>query len=190
MPELIHIHEDNWEMRRLYPLAARAEAEADMRAAIAAAERNRLPSGGYSDMHIIGAPDHTYVDAGLRLADAAAALEAVMPRVRRFHSTAMAGFDPACRDAMGSYNEDAWCFGLGTHCYVKIEPRGDLVERIWFDIESGDQDVLITLRKAFRAIDALSPSIITDYFLEMMGAVTDHGFMADYLTTCRALYSA
>lgn len=85
MVEAIHIHEDEWAMRNLYPLAAAGEAEAALAAAKAAAERNRSPSGfGWTDLHMIDAPSITYVDRGLRLSDAASALEALMPRVRLF----------------------------------------------------------------------------------------------------------
>lgn len=52
MAEVIHIHEDDWGMRNLYPLAVRREAEADVADAAAAAEKNRDPSGfGYTDIY-------------------------------------------------------------------------------------------------------------------------------------------
>ena len=60
----IHIHEDNWGMRNLYPLAAQSEALADLQEATAAGEKNRDPSGfGWTDVHVIKPPSTTYVDA-------------------------------------------------------------------------------------------------------------------------------
>ncbi len=57
MVDVIHIHEDDWGMRNLYPLSARAEAEKDLAEAAAAAERNLLPSGfGYTDIYMATSP--------------------------------------------------------------------------------------------------------------------------------------
>lgn len=57
MVDIIHIHEDDWGMRNLYPFAALSDAEKDIAEAAAAAERNRNPSGfGYTDMYIASPP--------------------------------------------------------------------------------------------------------------------------------------
>jgi hypothetical protein len=42
---VIHIHEDNWGMRNLYPLVTQAEVSADLAAAITSGQQNRVPSG-------------------------------------------------------------------------------------------------------------------------------------------------
>ena len=53
----IHIHEDEWGMRCLHPLAAATEVAADLREAEAASGANRAPdSVGSSDVHVIAAP--------------------------------------------------------------------------------------------------------------------------------------
>ncbi len=112
MVDAIHIHADDWGMRNLYPLAVRAEAEADIEEAAAAAERNRDPSGvGYTAMHAIKPPSRDYADSGLTLTEAEHVLAPILPRVRRFNATILSAFDSADRDPLGSYEEDAWCFG-------------------------------------------------------------------------------
>jgi hypothetical protein len=74
---VIHIHEDDWALRNLYPLATEEEVEREFDAADEAAERNAAPGGGFTNMHVIEAPSITYLQTGLALADAAAALQAV-----------------------------------------------------------------------------------------------------------------
>jgi hypothetical protein len=171
MVESIHIHEDDWGMRNLYPLAAAEEAGADLRASRAAAERNRDPSGfGWTDIHLIGAPSITYADRGLRLIDAARALEALMPRVRLFNATVGAAFGSADRDPLGSYETEAWCFAFDEYCFLKLEPRDDLVERIWFEL--GHQAAgRAALRAAFERLNALEPSYLVDYWRDVAGPV-------------------
>lgn len=164
MVESIHIHEDDWGMRNLYPLAAAGEAIAELRAAQAAGERNRDPSGsGFSDLHVFKAPSITYADRGLRVGDAAAALETVMPRVRRF----IAGHGEG--DPFGSFETEAWCFARDEDCFVKLEPRGDLVESIWFELRGDEAMGLAALRAAVEAVNALEPSFIVDYRLHLAG---------------------
>lgn len=164
----IHIHEDDWGMRNLYPLAAQSEALADLRDAIAASEKNRDPSGfGWTDMHVIKPPSMTYVDAGLLLSDAAAALQGIIPRVRRFYAGTFSSIGSTQRDPFGSYEEDAWCFGFNQRCYLKLDPKGDHVERIWFNLGRVDPAQAAALRRAIEAIDRLVPSIIADYFLDV-----------------------
>ena len=175
----IHIHEDDWGMRNLYPLAARSEAAADLEESIAARERNRDPSGfGWSDIHLIKPPSVNYVDAGLRVEDAAAALAPIMPRIRRFYATISGAIGSEDRDPYGSYEEDAWCFGLGPDCYIKLEPKGDLVERIWFDL-AGDPDpsAPAAMRAAIEAIDSLVPSVVVDYWRDVEGRAGDRDFL-------------
>lgn len=177
----IHIHEDDWAMRTLHPLAADAEARAELAALERAGERNRSPSGfGWTDIHIIRSPSINYCDVGLALADAAAALAPIMPRVRRFAATIGMAIDTGKRDPFGSYQEEAWCYGLGDHCFLKLEPKGELVEQIWFDLHSRDPGDMAALGAAIRAVDALAPSILVDHWLSLAGRIGDAGFLDSY----------
>jgi hypothetical protein len=178
---MIHIHEDDWGMRNLYPLASHAEALADLRASKAASEQNRDPSGyGWTDVHVIQPPSMTYVDAGLLLSDAAAALQQIMPRVRRFYTGTFASSGRERRDPLGSNEEDAWCFGFSASCYLKLEPKGDHVERIWFNLGRTQPEHAAALRHAIEAIDRLAPSIVVDYFLDIAVSVGDGGQLHRY----------
>lgn len=182
MVDIIHIHEDDWGMRNLYPLAARAEVETDIEEAAAAAERNRAASGfGYTDLYVMKSPSTDYTEAGLTIADIERELTPILPRVRRFNATVGAAIGSHERDVLGSYEEDAWCFGLGNHCYIKFETDGEFVRIIWFDFHSGDQDDVDRFRRAIEAIDALAPSIIADYFLDFSGVVSEPGVLDEYL---------
>jgi hypothetical protein len=184
MIDLIHIEEDNWGLRNLYPLSAEAHVLGDMRAAVAADERNRDPAGfGWSDIHIITPPSISYLDMGLRLAEAAAVLEPIMPRVKRFYATGPAGFEPGERDPFGSYDDDAWCFGRGPRCYMKLDIEGDCVKTIWFDLRGNDSGDVIALRRSIEAIDRLVPSLVADYLEEEIGRAGDAGFLDRYFST-------
>jgi len=182
MVDLIHIDEDSWALRNLYPLAAESHVLGDMKAATAADERNRDPTGfGWSDVHIITPPSISYLDMELRLGDAAEALEPIMPRVKRFYATASAGFEPGKRDPFGSYDEDAWCFGRGVHCFMKLDVEGDLVKTIWFNLSSDDPSDIAALRRSIEAINKLVPSVVSDYLEEMVGRAGDSAFLDRYL---------
>jgi hypothetical protein len=182
MVDTIHIHEDDWGMRNLYPLAARAEAEADIDAAADAAERNRAPSGfGYTDIYIAKPPSTDYTEVGLMISDIDRVLTPILPRVQRFNATIGSAIGSESRDALGSYEEDALCFGLGNHCYIKFETDGEFIRIIWFDFHSDDQDDVDRFRRAIEAIDALAPSIIADYFLDFSGVVSEPGVLDDYI---------
>lgn len=170
MVDAIHIHEDDEGMRNLYPLAAEEEAAADMIAAHEAGERNRAPSGiGWTDIYMIRRPSISYLDAGLRLADAAAALEAIMPRVRTFKATITAGFAGDTHDPLGPCESDAWCFGHGAHCFIKLEPKDDLVRDIWFELRGTGPADAAALRAAIESVDRLVPSYLTDYWMSFAG---------------------
>src|SRR4029450_8616885 len=143
MDDLIHIHEDDWGLRCLYPLAARDEAVTDLEDGIAFAEKHCDPSGyGWTDVHEIRTPSVTYTEKGRAFEAAARVLQPIMPRVRRFYATASGGFASESRDPWGSYDEEAWCFGLGAHCYIKLDGKDGLVENIWFDLQSRDPDAV------------------------------------------------
>lgn len=178
MPEAeprIEIHEDDEGMRNLYPLIARAEAEKDMTASVKAAERNRAPDGiGWTDVHLIEAPATTFADAGLTLTAASAALTPLMPRIRNYWAGLLGRNDP-----LAAHETDAYCFG-SARCFVKLEPKDDFVERIWFEARNTDAASLATLRRALLAINALSPAVIADYWLHATGAVGDPTFLDAY----------
>ena len=181
MVDVIHVHEDDWEMRNLYPLTVRIEVEDEIAEAAGAAEKNLDPSGfGYTDIHMAKAPSQDYAGLGLTLTEAERVLVPILPRVRRFNATALSGMNESERDPYGSYEEDAWCFGLGAHCYLKIDAKGPFVGNIWFDLKTDDSDAVIRLRKAIEAIDALVPSVIADYFLDFSGPVSGAGVLDGY----------
>jgi hypothetical protein len=172
----ITIHEDDEGMRNLYPLAGYDEATTDVQQAIDAAARNRAPDGiGWTDVHLIKPPKITFADAGLTLDAAATALEPLMPRVRRFWSGLLGRNDP-----LATNQTEAHCFGFDSTCFVKLEPKGALVERIWFEARADDASRLAALRKAIVAIDTLSPAMIADYWLDAAGPVADPVFLDAY----------
>lgn len=178
----IHIHEDEWGMRCLRPLAAAAEVAADLRAAEAASGANRAPDGvGWTDVHVIAAPAHDYAAAGLTFAQADAALTPIMPRVRRFVATASAGFDEGAQDPMGSYEDDAYCYGVDASCFVKLDGDEPLVQQIWYGADTEDPACLDRLRRAIIAVDRLVPSVIADYWLDCAGSVADGEFLDRYM---------
>jgi len=172
----ITIHEDDEGMRNLYPLAAYGDAVTDVQEAIAAAARNCATDGiGWTDVHVIKPPKITFADAGLTLDAAATALEPLMPRVRRFWSGLLGRNDP-----LATSQTEAHCFGFDATCFVKLEPKGALVERIWYEARTDDAARLAALRKALLAIDALSPALIADYWLDAAGPVADTVFLNAY----------
>jgi hypothetical protein len=182
----IHIHEDDWGMRNLYPAEASREAVVDMHEASEASLRNLAPNGvGWTDVHLIKPPSVDYASVGLALNDACSALEPLMPRVRQFTATATAGFYPKAHDPLGSYEQDAFCYGFGPDCFIKLEPREELMKRIWFECTSRDPEKLDSLRAAVLAINELAPSVIADYWNDMTGAVSDIAFLDRYFQELR-----
>lgn len=183
MTDLIHIHEDDWGMRSLYPAAAWAEASGDLDAAIAAGQLNRAPDGiGWINVHVIKAPSLDFTSTGLLLDVIASRLAGIMPRVARFYATATAGYDPSTHDSLGSYEVDAWCFGSDATCFVKLEPSGPLVRRIWFEAKTTEPEKLGALRAALLAIDGTAEAMIIDYWSDTAGLVRDAAFMDQYFT--------
>jgi hypothetical protein len=178
---VIHIHEDDWGMRNLYPIVARSEVANDLDAAREAGERNRDPSGiGWTAVYLTRPPSTDYREAGLTLAAAAAALEPIMPRVKALLRNGLRCVWPRDARSLGSYEEEAWCFGRGEHCYIKLDVKDDLVERIWFDLSSSDPADTAALRLSIEAIDQLAPSLIADYCLDAGGLVADPDFLNGY----------
>ena len=176
-PELeIAIHEDDEGMRNLSPMAGYGEAIADVQQAIDAGERNRAPDGlDWTDIHLIKPPKSTFADAGLTLSAATAALEPLMPRVRRFWCGLLGRDDP-----FAASQTDAHCFGFDASCFLKFEPKGTLVERIWYEARTDNAAHLAALRNALVALDALSPALIADYWLDAAGPVADQIFLDAY----------
>lgn len=177
----IHIHEDDWGMRNLFPVAAIFGARADVARATEAGERNRAPDGiGWTDMHVIAPPKAGYADTGLDIAAVSGALGPILPRVGKFTATATAGFDPNVRDPMGSYDEDAHCYGFNRDLFIKVEPAGTLAKAIWFEARTPGAAQLTLLKRAILAIDALAESVIADYWMERVGRVRDAAFLERY----------
>lgn len=141
----IHIHEDDWGMRNLYPAKALPAVEGDMEHSIRASIDNRAENRiGRTAVHQIGHPKYDFAAAGLELA-AAGALGAVLPRISNFTATAMSGFGDK-RDPLGSYETDAFCFGFDASCYIKLDPVGDIVKAAWFECRTADPEKLRALR--------------------------------------------
>jgi hypothetical protein len=167
-------------MRSLHPVSALQQAGEDLGKAAASATANRAPDGyGWTGIHIIRAPDDVYED--LQLTALAGDLEQIFPRIRNFAATASAGF--GAHDPLGVYDDDAWCFGLGNDCFIKLEPEGDFVRSIWYEARAG-RERIAKLREAMEVIDRAAPSIVVDYWLDYAGAVSDAEFMRRY---CDAL---
>lgn len=168
-------------MRNLHPVAAFAEVTADISAAAEASERKRAPGGiGWTDIHIIEPPSQDYGDFDLTFEAADAALAPIMPRVRSFIATATGGFDTTVRDPYGSYDDDAYCYGLDRDCFIKLDGAGDTIERIWFQAPS-DPAQLKPLFAGLIALDALVESVIADYWLDASGRVRDPDFLQTYM---------
>lgn len=186
MSEAIHIHEDDWGMRSLYPLAASPEVTRDLDESRAASERNMHPSGfGWTAMHMIQEPSVDYDASGLHLIDVAERLSGVMPRVKSFAATIGAHIGSADKDPYGSYDNDAWCFGFGADCFIKLEPNGELVKGIWYDFTSGEAQHELAMRRAFQVVEEFVPSLLVDYHQCTQGALSDLTFLDRYFAGIR-----
>lgn len=178
---VIHIHEDDWGMRNLVPVEAIEEASRDIEAAGNFGTEHQHPSGfGWTEMYQAKEPSMGYSGAGLTLVAAAEVLARVMPRVQQFRATIFSYIGREDRDPYGSYEDDAWAFGFGHHCYIKLDREGDLVKSIWFDLQSDDPADVSALRRSIKAINDLIPSAISDYFLEAVVRVGDDQAMDAY----------
>ena len=167
--ECIHVHEDDEGMRNLYPIEALPAAANDVEQAAIEGEQNRDPNGaGWTAMHVIERPKSDYASAGLLLSRAESAIEPLLPRVRVLISS-----------ATGPDN-DPHCFGFDEECLIKLVPEGDLVRAIWYDCRAPEPDRIAALRASIEAIDALAPSSIADYCVDMSGAVRDKDFLDSY----------
>lgn len=180
MVDLIHIHEDDWGMRNLHPVAAWDEAVADLEKGRAFSAAHCVADGIWSAIYMSQPPSADYSQAGLTFAATARVLEPILPRVAKFYATATGGFGREARDPYGTYEEESWCFGLGEHCYIKLDGKGELVERIWFELRTCDSGDVAALRAAIEALDRLVPSIVIDHWIDAAGRVGDVDFLDRY----------
>ena len=177
----IHIHEDDWGLRNLYPVAALGAAAADVDEAARSGRENIVPDGiGWTNVHVIRAPSVDFTSTGLSVATLGLRLQAIMPRIRRFVATATAGFSGDRRDPYGSYDDDAWCFGFDAGCFLKLEISGDLVRHVWFEARPAGPQQLAALRRAIETVDAQAEAVIADYVEDAAGRVRDAAFMDRY----------
>ena len=178
---VIHIHEDDWGMRSIYPLAAMADVIADLEEARAAAERNRVPDGvGWTDIHLIERPHTGFAEEGVPLSKASAALAPIMPRVRRFRATSTGGFELGAHDELGVYQDDAHCYGFDASCFIKLATDGEIVRGVSYEARTSDNNRLAALRAAMEAVDRLVPSMIVDYWEDCAGRIGDRAFLDHY----------
>jgi len=178
---IIHVHEDDWGMRNIFPLTVQEEVAKDLDASIESGEKNRDPSGfGWTAVHMIEEPSTSYVQTGLRVAVLADILEPLMPRVKHFYATIGGAIGSSDRDPFGAYEEDAWCFGFSPQCYLKIDAEGEYVKAIWFDISTADPQKIGALRGSMEAINALIPSFIGDYFMGAEVPIADSDLLDRY----------
>jgi len=177
----IHIHEDDWGMRSLVPLAAFAEIQQDIAKAQEASAKNAAPNGGgWTDMYIARPPSIDYSAIPLRLNDAVEVLAKHFPRIPKFTATASAGFSSDVRDPYGSYETEAQCYGTGSSCFIKLEHRDAVVNSIWFEGRTNKHEDISRLREAVIALNAIVPSVIADYWLSASGVISDRDFMDRY----------
>jgi len=154
----IRIHEDDEGVRNLYPLAALAEAEADVESARRHGEEHRAPGGaGWRKAYAIEEPAVTYRSLNLKAADVAAALAGVLPRVDEFEVGFGAG-NPFHR-----LDLDPQCYGFGPELYVKLETDGEYLAHIWFDVRWAEPEKIAALRRALEAVERVVPSAVADY---------------------------
>lgn len=178
-PGFLHIHEDDWGLRQLFPVEALADALADMAASRAKAAASRDPSGfGWATAHQIADACVGYDDLGVSAKSFADAFAALEPRVPRFYATATAGFDRATRDPYGSYEEDALCFG-DRDCFIKVDTKNGLATAVWYDMSS-TSGAVARLRRLLIAAQSVRPSVLVDYPADMAGPIGDPDFMDAY----------
>ena len=181
---VIHIHEDDYGLRALHPLAARAEVRTDLAAAVKSGIEHEAPGGGWTQMHVITPPRATFAGTGLALEALKAALAAHLPRVSRFVMTAGGGFTPGSHDSYGVYDDAPVCYGFDEEAYVIVETGGagghGAVQAIHFERSTENPASLTALAAALRAVDALTPCLLADYAWDVEGAVADAAWFEGY----------
>lgn len=179
--DLIHIHEDDWGQRHLYPEIAWADVEAEGRALDAHADKYADPNGyGFSEIYAIKGPTKSYKDVGLKLEPLATELGKLFPRVKNFNATISGSIGKAEKDPFGSYETDAWCFGVDWDCFIKLETDGQLISDIWYAYGNEDQELIKKLIEAIRLVHQHSPSVVSDYAAHGFGKLSDAEFAEDY----------
>lgn len=149
------------------------EARSDIDAAIQAGISNKVPDDfGWTEMHMIRAPDATYASVGVELSQIAAAIVMYLPRICDFE----VGF------GLNLVDKDAQCYGFGRDLFVKLDGDDELLDAIWFDVRSENANELQALRQAFAAIEGVAPSIIADYWLNVLGPLGDVAFLDRYFS--------
>lgn len=179
----IHIHEDDWGLRYLYPEAAFHDAEKDMKAASDFAEAHRARDGiGWTDIYLTEPPKLSYADLGVTANEMIDELAARLPRAREFRATCMAGIsNPDKKDPWGSYETDPHAYGFSHDCFIKIELHEGAIHSIWFEAD-GEGDQQEALIAAIMAIHARCPSIILDYMRDEAGKLSDAEFVSAYFS--------
>ena len=176
----IWIHEDYLGMRSLYPMAGEAEISRDLNEAIETSERSRDPSGfGWNEIHLIKPPTIDFSSTDLSLNAAVAALRALLPHIERFSagiSSSYANGD----DPLAIHEGDALCFGFDASCFIKLELEAGRLSGIWFECADASAERAAKLRAGLEAIDALTPCVVADYWIDMTGRVGDPEFMDRY----------
>jgi len=172
----VHIHEDDEGMRNVYPAGNAKAVEDDIKAAAKSARDNQSEDGiGWTDIHVIQTPEHSFRDVGLTMRPVAEAVAAHLPRIKEFE----VGFGDG--NPFRYKDEEAFCFGFAPHLYLKLDVDGDQLTAIWFDVQSDNEDELARLRQALQAIDALHLSMIADYWFNTYGLISDPSFMDRYV---------
>lgn len=178
---LIHIHEDDWGMRSLHPVEVLRQVQRDLGHSIETEPvRRAQDAAGWTEVHVIEEPDITYADKQITIASIQKVLDGLMPKVTRFYATASCGFDPNNRDSMGSYDEDAICYGFSEKCYLKIDKSREFVSAIWYEACTEDREQLQALRQCMCVINKLVPSLFVDYWEGCCGDISDSSFLDAY----------
>lgn len=180
---LIHIHEDDWGMRNIYPLAALDDVLADVETARKKGEEN-FDGSGWTDVHAIEQPTTSFETLDVLVQQIVDVLTPIMPQVKRFYATIGSYMrdnpGSADRDPYGSYNDDAVCFGFGSRCFIKIDTREPYVQSIWFQAETSDPTELEALAAGLAAINRVVPCAVADYWLDEAGSLSDKAFTDRY----------
>jgi len=185
---LIHIHEDDWGMRNIYPLAALDRVLADVETARRKGEEN-FDGFGWTDVHAVEEPATSFETVDVSIEQIVDALAPIMPRVKRFYATIGSYMrenpGSADRDPYGSYDDDAVCFGFGSRCFIKIDTREPYIRSIWFQAETRDPPELEALVAGLAAINAIVPCAVADYWLDEAGSLSDKAFTDRYYSLLR-----
>lgn len=183
---VIHIHEDDWCMRRLFPASARSEVIDQLDKSYAASQKNKSGSG-WNEIYLIEEPKVYYSEDRISVDSFIQALSQIAPRVRDFRATVGVCIDTEKFDALGSYETDALCFGFDAGSFVKAEIEGALIKQIWFDAWTEIPEYLDKLRAMILAVDKLSESYLADYHWNAGGLVRDTDFIDWYFDEHRAI---